>query len=240
MTAERKCASCAVDIDTSLKYCPLCGKFIPGETAESKAGYNKVDKAYVKRLLFIDACRGASIAAALVCFFVNLFTGVHNWPGDFWFLYVIASILLFNFAVLVPIERGAFLWREIFIVFFSISAFLIFVDFYSSINNLDIRGWSIQWMLPCVLGAGTLALTLYNIFSKTDSAASLSAILVFFIFSGVLFGISWVLFDLNESGKYQTIIWTAVPSLTALLESGFFFFVLAWVKHKSLQKKFHI
>ena len=233
---ERKCGSCGVGVDASLKYCPLCGKYISGEIAESKAAYNKVDKTYVKRLLFIDACRGVSIAAALVCVFINLFTG-WAWDG-LWSSYVIASILLFNFAVLVPIERGAFLWREIFIIFFSFGAFLIFIDFYSGINYPAARGWSVQWMLPCVLGAGTLALTLYNIFSKTDSAASLSAILVCFIFSGVLFGISCLLHSIRD--KYFTIVEYVHPSLIALLESGFFFFALAWVKHKSLQKKFHI
>ena len=95
-------------------------------------------------------------------------------------------------------------------------------------------------MLPCVLGAGTLALTLYNIFAKTDSAGSLSAILVCFIFSAALFAVSWVFYGLNNSGRLEVNVWTAVPSLTALLQSGFFFFVLAWVKHKSLRKKFHI
>lgn len=244
VTGNRKCAACAVNIANGLKYCPLCGKFISNEIAENPVAYGKVDATYVKRLVFIDACRGASVAGALVCFFINLFTGIVGGAGitwdKLWSLYVIAGILLFNFAVLLPIDRASFLWREIFIVYFSLSAFLIFIDFYSGMNIPGVRGWSIQWMLPCTLGAGTLALTLYNIFGKTDSAASLSAILVCFIFSAAVFGVSWAFYGLNSDGKMLVNVWTAVPSLTALLESGFFFFVLAWVKYKSLQKKFHI
>ena len=91
-------------------------------------------------------------------------------------------------------------------------------------------------MLPCLLAAATLALALYNVFAKTDSAASLSAILVCFLFSAGLFLLSFILYQFRDYFN----IWTAVPSLVALLESGFFFFILAFVKHKSLRKKFHI
>lgn len=229
----KKCLSCGVNVAPGHKYCPLCGKFISEDTGMDICGYDHVDTTYVKKLVFIQVGRSASMAAVAVCLCINFFTGITN-P---WFFYVLASALLFNFAVLVPWERGALLWREIFIINVSVCAFVVFIDFFGSIGlPAAYRGWSVQWMLPCMLGAGTLGLVIYNVFAKTDSASSLAAILVCFLFSGIVFGVSFIMYQLPQYFN----VWTALPSLIALMETFFFSVVLGWAKHKSLQKKFHI
>lgn len=150
----KKCKHCQVLIDENLYKCPLCHRVVGDKKTPVKNPvypvYN-MKKASSSRDFLFNLVLFLSIVIISSCTLINLLTDTSR----LWFLYVAGPVLylllLINNTILSKTHVGA----KILLQVLGISNMLFILDFFSGY-----RRWSVNVVLPFLVIAGTLSITI--------------------------------------------------------------------------------
>lgn len=177
------CVNCGVELETSLKVCPLCHTPVinPNELKEamSHSPYptekGKVD--VVKRKDFGILTSIVLIAASLCCLLLNLFV----FPGSPWSLFIIGACLVL-FVLVFPAVIYTKLPIYISLLFdgVAIGIYLYLISF-----NTASAEWFWHLALP-IVALSTILVEIFTLLLRSFSVSFLATSLYFFIETGVL------------------------------------------------------
>lgn len=145
------CKYCNVDVDEELEKCPLCLKVVNTESYEGKALYPKYPQISRRKRIKTKIALFLSIAVISVTMFINLYTNRET----LWFIYVAASILYLWLLVENTIRSSAHTGAKILLQVIGVAGLSYFIDLAS--GNLK---WSVNYVIPFLVIAGTLAITI--------------------------------------------------------------------------------
>lgn len=132
------CPCCKVSVTGQSTRCPLCQSELTGEGTPS--AFPQIQRTRTHTLL-LRLLVFLSLAAALICVFINLM-----FPTNvFWAFFVVAGVACLWLAVGVAIRKRRDLLKNISWQAFNISVLSILWDYFTRW-----RGWSINFVVPCV------------------------------------------------------------------------------------------
>lgn len=179
------CKSCHVNVAGNRRYCPLCGGGLVGD-GEEQTAYPLLpqDQSRSKRLIQIIS--GAALTAAIVCIAINLLVPTKIW----WSLFAVLGLGCGWLWAVVGIVKKAKLLNNIVWQLVLISAVAFLWD-----GLTGWRGWSMDYVFPCVCTGAMLAvIILSRVRHMPDWDYVISLILcavmgiipLIFLFTGVL------------------------------------------------------
>lgn len=146
----RYCAKCQMNIENELKRCPLCGEIL--DLIEIEVVRDYPERFAKKRRIPI---RKLIVFMALIVISYSFVIGVFhdfNWN---WIFIVICSTLYLSVSVIAGLRMKKNIGPNILMHVFGGTVFAIILDYL-----LGYRGWSLNFVFPLVLMAGTSVFTL--------------------------------------------------------------------------------
>ncbi|MFA6860424.1 MAG: DUF6320 domain-containing protein [Clostridia bacterium] len=217
------CDKCNVEVEPSLKYCPLCGRNVNAEAKNAPANYppdsiwkkNRIKTCNVLALILVCLVVGAILAD--IIFFKRVALTLHI---------LFPSLLLF-FSVLLPIKQNWSISNENNIFLILSTLYFVWLE-----SVTPFKGWALAYVIPLIL----LAISIYNFFviilRKYNRFEHFSVLMV----SGI---ISVVIFITNSTNSHR--LWPTIAAFSASVALLFFVIMLKRKNVKNeLVKKFHI
>lgn len=145
------CNNCNIEVDSERIHCPICGKCVNAENVDKALKREK----YPDYLSWKKEQFSITALLTLILFILNLTWLVTEYAvfGNFYYtcIFVATSILAF-FILIWPLTRRQHILEKGVIAIFSLSAFLVFIEFYT-----DTFGWGLSYAIPAVLLAYDIA-----------------------------------------------------------------------------------
>lgn len=234
MRKNRHCEACKVDVSSDLRYCPLCGKFLPQSSDQkpqrNETSYPDYDFSYIYRAKTIRVISDVLLLAGLLVVIVNLLV----WTRPLWFPYVLASLFTFYMVLVFPFRSDENYLSSVPVSVVVISLFIIFIDSYGFLTQGFIFGYSIAYVAPSVLSLGTLVCGLFGLFSNKYDIVCLKGIVTLNIFAFIFLVVKLAAFK-------HFVSWPTVAFFA--MSFGFLAMILIFKYKKftkEMNKKFHI
>ncbi|MGI6115087.1 DUF6320 domain-containing protein [Luoshenia tenuis] len=217
------CKSCRVSVAGNRRYCPLCGGGLTGD-GEEHTDYPILpqDQSHSKRLIQIIS--GVALTAAIICAAINLLVPAKIW----WSLFATLGLGCGWLWAVVGIVKKAKLLNNIVWQLVLISAAALLWD-----GLTGWRGWSLDYVFPCVCTGAMLAvIILSRVRHMPDRDYIISLILcavmgvipLIFMFTGVL------------SVAIPSVICAAASLIVILLQM-----IFNWkAMYREIHKKLHL
>lgn len=225
----KHCDKCRVDVDTNLKYCPLCHQLLTGENVEGKmerypefVPLRREILPITKRVLMI-----LSVVSIMTLLLINLL----NYNGKLWCLIPIGAIFYFwmlvRYGILTKQNmafRLAFLTTILIII-------LNFIDLYAGDNVYE--GWALNYVTPFGLLACNLAISVVILVKRLNYRDYLFYLITIIVFS--LVPLALAVFDVI------TIAWPAIVAFSGaiLILFGINFLFPKSIRDE-IRKRFHM
>lgn len=226
MSLHNFCDNCKVSIDNHISNCPLCGKCVSEKEKNllttQTTTYPSVSNLNNKKMAIIKLISCSLFLATAVLFAIEFFV-TKSIRLSFYFL---ASYLLFQFAVLIPIKHNFSLATSSILALLFLQCYILFIELYS-----HTFGWGVTYVMPLI----ALAYSIYNGVLIVAKGYFNFEYFLPICFSGA---ISIVFFLVNYLNS-----WKFWPSLAAMLFSCVIVLLIIFFKNKrlkkSIEKKFH-
>jgi hypothetical protein len=225
----KHCDKCRVDVDTNLKYCPLCHQLLTGDKVEGKVErypefvpLRREILPITKRILMI-----LSVVSIMTLLLINLM----DYNGKLWSLIPIGSIFYFWMLVRYGIlTKQNMAFRLAFLTTILI-AILNFFDLNAGDNVYE--GWAINYVTPFALLACNMAISVVILVKRLNYRDYLFYLIAIIVFS--LVPLILAAFDV------VTIHWPSIVSFTGavLILLGINFLFPKSIRDE-IRKRFHM
>lgn len=220
----RYCNSCKVTVTGARERCPLCQNLLSGEPEPETEVFPQLKAPRYSRMLLYKLVHLAAITAMVVCLAVNwMFPG----PG-WWSLFACAGILSAWVTTVVGISQRRNIIKNITWQLFLISALTVVMD---SVTGW--RGWSLDYVLPCLCVAAMASMLVLSLAMHLPSNEYLVNLIL-----AAVYGILPIIFLLTDLVNivYPSVICVA---LSVILVASLWIFEGKSMR-RELKKKFHL
>ena len=223
------CDKCGVSVESSLRFCPLCGKFVAEKEtttlSETKNTYPNVDMSYIYIVKWIKVVRSALLLVAILATVINLFFKTEV----FWFPYILAALFALWRVCFYPFKEGKSHLASIPKTGLILGALIIFIDVYNASFLHTKLGWALCYAAPAVFLVTSVVSFILAIV-KTSYEEELARGMILIDFVSILFFV-WRLIWFDDLGGWP--IFMSIVGTTTLI------CVLFIIKRKRLVKEFN-
>lgn len=228
------CEKCGVKVESSLRFCPLCGKFVAGDEKSNitttKNSFPLVDMSYIYIVKWIKVVRSVLQLIAILSVVVNLFFKTPL----LWFPYVLVGLFALWRVCFYPFKEGKSHLASIPKTGLILAVLLIFIDVYNA-NFLSTKlGWALCYAVPAVFLLTALVCFILTII-KTNYEEELVRGMILIEITSILFFICKLIWFNKLSG------W---PIFMSIVGTTTLICILFIIKRKKLVKEinrnFHI
>lgn len=147
---KNRCTNCNVFVQSDIKYCPLCGKFLTESVTQ--ATYPLVDQSYTVVEKWIKMVRAILVLIGILSVAINLFFTTH----PYWFPYVLVGLFALWRILFYPFKEGKSHVASIPMSGIVVAILLVFIDVYNNKTTGAGLGWALCYSAPAVLTGTTL------------------------------------------------------------------------------------
>lgn len=223
----KRCNKCNIEINTSLKYCPLCHQELSGDVP------NDFVELYPKkqslRKTVMPAFKKSILMMTLISTILLGLINYLSFDGTYWAVIPVIAIIYFWLLLRVGIFSKTNITFKLMVLSVLLILLLIGVDFYSVPEN---NGWSLDYLMPFLLVASNITISLIIWIKNINYHDYIFSLLVIIIFSLTPI----ILVKLN----IITILWPSIVSLglALFILLILIFFLPDWLKDE-IKKRFH-
>lgn len=218
---KHHCSNCNVAVESSLKFCPLCGKHVSNVTTEST--YPIVDQKFVVVERWIKLVRSLLFLLGVVCVAVNLFFTTH----PYWFPYVLIGLYALWRILFYPFKEGKSHVASIPMSGIVVALLLVFIDVYNHVALGIELGWALCYSAPAVFTTATVVSFILAITNQKYEETLTKKIVLLLFVEVLFFGSKLLWFN-------QFVNW---PIFIGILSSFVTLFLLFLFKKKRLVKE---